>query len=1029
MVLIEGANLCLHELFEEQARRSPHAPAVVDPRVSLSYEELDQQAELLAAYLRKQGVGPDEVVAVYMDKCVQYVVACLAAMKAGGAYLPLEMAYPRSMVEDVLADSEPRVVLTQERYEENLPESQARFCMDEGWENGLDGGEASGVKPTLDNLAFVAYSSGTTGKPKGIANSHRAPVGSYLWRFGLSDYGPGDRVACNVFFIWEIWRPLLRGGTTVTIPDDVIYDPTALLDFLQKFQITEVLMTPSLLESVLNVGGEEVGEKLAALKVLWLNGEVVTKTLARRVLSALPGTRALNGYSISETHEVAAGDLRELVDNPHSTHCPVGQLRDPDLLYVLDEDKEPLPVGEAGEVYVGGDGLARGYVNRPETTAERFIEDPFASHPEARMYRTGDKGRLLPDGNLEILGRVDFMVKVRGYSIELGAVEAAIEENLAVHNCVVVADGAEGEDKRLVAYLVPDVDEAGERYAGWSIDPKTGRSPEVRRVLQSSLPHYAIPAVYVELENLPLQATTGKVDRAELPEPPPRVESGPRQPVEKLSADAPRSEKEALLVRLFEEVLRLEPGDVEREDDFFDVGGHSLAAAELLSGVEEAFGARLSVNALLKNPTAAGLCDAVEAAHKDGTEALEANVGPDLFAEATLDPDIVPDGPAEDTLALHRSRRIFLTGATGFLGAFLLDSLLARTQATVYCLVRPPKDGSPMAPIRDNLRGYGLWRAGQERRIVPVAGDLGEPLLGVAEEKFEELSREVDVVIHAAARVNLVYPYDALKPANVDGTREVLRLACQRKTKPLHFVSTNGIFPPGGHKCEEEADLDTLAGAREDGYGQTKWVAEKLVRQAADRGLPVSVYRPGNIAGHSISGVSNPRDFLGAVIAESLRIGAAPRIEGWRVEMTPVDFVSGAICHLADKPESAGRTFHLAEPDPVPADKVFGWFGEMGYPLEQLDYPEWLEAWRSAPNPESGGGVVEGVLSGAAPEAHELWDGNLYDDSNTRQVLEKTGLHRPDLDSSLLGNYARHFADRGWVESPPEKPARGARRG
>ncbi len=1035
MVLIDRKNSCLHELFKEQARRSPHAPAVVDPEVSLTYEQLDRRAELLAGYLRKQGVGPDEIVAVYLDKCVEYVVACLAAMKAGGAFLPLEMAYPRSMIEDVLADSEPGVVLTQHRHEENLPGSQIRFSMDKGWENGLDEvpvSPVSGPEPTPDNLAFVSYSSGTTGNPKGISNPHQAPVGCYQWRYGVSDYGPGDRVACNVFFIWEIFRPLLRGGTTVTIPDGVIYDPISLLGFLQEFRVTETLITPSLLESVLNLGGENVGEKLSGLKTLWLNGEVVTRHLARRVLAALPGTRVLNTYSISETHEAAAGDLRELVDNPHSTHCPVGQPRSPGLTYVLDEDKNPLPVGEAGELFVGGDGLARGYVNRPETTAERFTKNPFSSDPEARMYRTGDKGRILPDGNLEVLGRVDFMVKVRGYSIELGAVEAAIEENLAVHNCVVVADGAEGEDKRLVAYLVPDPGDTS-RYGGWSIDKKTGRSPEVRRVLQASLPHYAIPAVFVELGSLPLQETTGKVDRKELPEPPPRAEPGPGGPVRRLSPGASRSEKESLIVRLFEDVLRLEAGDVKAGDDFFDIGGHSLAAAELLGNLEEAFGARLSTNVLLRNPTATGLCDAVEAAHRDGTEALEANVGPDLFAEATLDPDIAPDGPARDTLALHRSRRIFLTGATGFLGAFLLDSLLLRTQATVYCLVRPPKGGSPVAPIRENLRQYGLWRAGREKRIVPVAGDLGEPLLGMTEERFEALSREVDVVVHAAARVNLVYPYDALKNVNVNGTREVLRLACRHTSKPLHFVSTNGIFPPGGHRCEEDADLDALAGARKDGYGQTKWVAEKLVRQAAERGLPVSVYRPGNIAGHSISGVSNPRDFLGAVIAESLRIGAAPRINGWRLEMTPVDFVSGAICHLADKPESAGRTFHLAEPDPVPAERVFGWFGEMGYPLEQLDYPDWLEARRSAPNAEAGkgkagGGVVEGVLSGAAPESHELWDGNLYDDRNTRRILEKTSLRRPDLNPLLLGNYARHFAQKGWVASPPEEPP-GARRG
>lgn len=999
-------------------RRSPHAPAVVDRRVSLTYEQLDRQADRLAAYLRERGVGPDVIVGVYMDKCVEYVVACLAAMKAGGAFLPLEMAYPRTMIEEVLVDSEPRVVLTQGRYEANLPESQARFCMDDGWEGGLGEGIAHGPKPTADNLAFVSYSSGTTGKPKGIANPHRAPVGAYLWRYGLSDYGPGDRVACNVFFIWEIFRPLLRGGATVTIPDEVIYDPIALLDFLREQEITEILMTPSLLESVLNVGGEQIGEKLSDLRSLWLNGEVVTRTLARRVLEALPDTRLLNTYSISETHEVAAGDLRKMVDNPDSTHCPIGRLRDPELTYVLDEDQYPLPIGEPGEVYVCGGGLAQGYVNRPDTTAERFILDPFSTDAGAKMYRTGDQGRMLPDGNLEILGRVDFMVKVRGYSIELGAVEAAIEENLAVHNCVVIAEGAEGEDKRLVAFLVPDSEDS-RRYASWTIDDKSGRSPDIRRALQSSLPHYAVPAVFVEVDTLPLQATTGKVDRAELPEPPSRVESGPKKQVEKVSKNATRPEREGLLVRMFEGVLGLDEGDVGPDDDFFDVGGHSLAAAELLSQVEEAFGARLSVNVLLQSPTVEGLCDALDAVLRDGLDALAANVGPDLLAEATLDPAIVPEGPPEDTLALHRSRRIFLTGATGFLGAFLLDSLLQRTQATVYCLVRKPEDGDCMAPIRENLRQYGLWRARRERRILPVPGDLGRPLLGTTDERFDTLCGEVDVVVHAAARVNLVYPYDALKPVNVDGTREVLRLACRSKTKPLHFVSTNGVFPPGGHKCEEEADLDSLYGARQDGYGQTKWVAEKLVRQAADRGLPVSVYRPGNIAGHSISGVSNPRDFLGAVIAESLRIGAAPRIDGWRLEMTPVDFVSGAICQLADEPESAGRTFHLAEPDPVPADKIFGWFGEMGYPMEQLEYPDWLEARHAAPIPKKGKGVVEGVLSGVAPESHELWDGNVYDDSNTRRALEKTSLRRPDLTPALLGNYARHFADRGWVDSPP----------
>ena len=1032
---IAREDLCLHKLFEEQARRSPRALAVLDTQGELTYEELDRRAGRLAAYLKDVGIQPDEVVGVYMERCADFVVACLAALKAGGAFLPLELAYPASLLGEVIADAKPRIVLTHKHYTERLPREQARLCLDEDWKETLEvglSGDERAPRPGLDNLVFVSYSSGTTGKPKGIANPHRAAVRSYLWRCGISDYGPGDRVGCNVFFIWEMFRPLLRGGTTCVIPDDVIYDPEALVQFLEEYRITEVLMTPSLLGTVLNAGGPEVGDRLADLRVLWLNGEVVTRTLARRVLSTLPDTRVLNVFSASETHEVAAGDLRDLIENTSATYCPVGHPMDPDRLYILDEDAQPVPDGAAGELYVGGDCLARGYVNRPELTAQRFVDDPFSPEEGARMYRTGDKARLLPGGDLEVLGRVDFMVKVRGYSIELGAVEAAIERHLAVRSCVVVAEGEEGEDKRLVAYLVPSDPAEGEgRYADWSIDPKTGRSPEIRRRLQESLPHYAIPAVFVELEALPLQDTTGKVDRRQLPQPPARVDSSPdmAERTEALSADASRQEKEALLVRLWEDVLRLEEGDVRRNDDFFDVGGHSLAAAQLLSSVDGAFGVRLSMRAFLEHPTVEGMCEEIEARQRreeDGRDVVDrGQPALDLRSEAVLEPGIRPEqSEPGGAVTLQDAGRVFLTGASGFLGAFLVDALLSRTRATIYCLVRPRKgkEHDPMDPIRANLQRYGLWRSEHARRVVPVVGDLGELLLGVPEGDFDALARELDVVIHNGAVVNMVYPYGALEPVNVSGTREVLRLACRHKTKPVHHVSTNGIFAPGTPVCREDVDLDALAEAREDGYGQSKWVAEKLVWQAAERGLPVTVHRPGNISGHSVSGASNPRDFQGALIAESLRLGAAPEVDGWCMEMTPVDFVSHAICHLAGDPEARGQVFHLADPNPVLAGRVFDWLEELGYHLERYPYPDWLEALHDSPQPGTTDedGVISAVSRGAAPETHELWDGNTYDDSNTRRALRGSGLRRPQIDASLIGNYVSYFVEQGWISASPE---------
>ncbi len=1007
----EPADRCLHELFEEQARRTPENLALEDEDISLTYGELDDLADRLAAYLGSKGVGPDEPVGVYMERRAEYVVACLAAMKAGGAYLVLELAYPRSLLADVAADAGPRIVLTQERYADRLPEGTETFFLDEGWDERLEDMPAVPDRPEVgqDNLAFISYSSGTTGKPKGIANPHRAPVRSYLWRFGISDYAPGDRVGCNVFFIWEMMRPLLRGATTVIIPDDVIYDPNALIRFLEEYEITETLITPSLLETVLNSSGPDLGEKLSKLKTLWLNGEVVTRTLARRAMELLPNARLLNVYSCSETHEVAAGDLGELVENPESTYCAVGVPMDQDRLYLLDEDGEQVPEGEAGELFVGGECLARGYVGLPEKTEVSFPEDPFSSAEGARMYRTGDRARILSDGSLEIMGRVDFMVKIRGYSVELGAVEAAIEKDLAVKSCVVVSEGEEGEDKRLIAYIVSEPEE-DERNSSWSLDPKTGRSKEIRNVLQDSLPHYAVPSVFVELGSLPIQATSGKVDRSELPSPPPRPARKDAGEVARLPASAPRQEKEALLARAWEDVLRLDGGEVGPDDNFFDLGGHSLAAAQLSSRVEQGFGVHVSMPLFMEDPTPEGLLDRIEALQRDGS-AGEITTAEDLTAEAVLDPRITPQ-PAEGTPTLRDAGNVFLTGATGFLGAFLLDGLLAGTQARVQCLVRPSGDG--MEAIEANLRRYGLWKPERAERIVPISGDLARPLFGLDERDFDELAREVDFIIHPGAVVNLLYPYSELKAPNVGGTREVLRLACRHGASPVHYISTNGIFPPDMGLCEEDIDLDDLADAREDGYGRSKWVAEKLVREAAERGLPVNVYRPGNVSGHSEIGASNPRDLLGAVIVESLRLGCAPDIEDWRMEMTPVDFVAEAVLHIASDPDSYEGTYHLANPDPSPSDEVFDLLEEQGYLLERVPYDEWLQRIDAAPPEEDTPGEIVG---GAAPAAEELVDDNTYDDSNTRRALGDDGPTRAAIDGDLMETYARYFAQQGWIEA------------
>jgi amino acid adenylation domain-containing protein len=516
----------LAALFVAQAKATPNSIALEDETRSLTYAELDQETEEMADYLRHHyKVGRDSLVGILMNRSADYVVASLAALRAGGAFLVLELAYPSSLLRDVINDAQPAVVLTQKAHIDHIKSDVAVLVVDGPGGYAKTNGALNGTSllplpadNDLDRLAFVSYSSGTTGQPKGIANPHRAAVLSYDLRFRVSDLSPVDRVACNVFFVWEMLRPLLRGATVFAIPDKASYDPTALVSILSSRKITDTLMTPTLLSTVLS-RYPDLHQKLPDLKSLWLNGEVVTTDLCRRAIKALPHTRLLNVYSASETHEVAAGDIRQFIDTLDSDTrvCPVGPPMDPQHIYILDESGERVGNNISGELYVGGGMLARGYINLPETTAKVFTPDPFAKQEGGRMYKTGDLARILPSGLLEITGRAGGMIKTRGYTVQPGAVETAVVKYLAVQDCAVTAYG-DGLERQLVAYVVRDSDDKRDR-AEVNID-ESGYSPSARQALAAHLALYMIPALWVEMDVLPTHGVSGKIDLKALPSPP-----------------------------------------------------------------------------------------------------------------------------------------------------------------------------------------------------------------------------------------------------------------------------------------------------------------------------------------------------------------------------------------------------------------------------------------------------------------------------------------------------------------------------
>jgi thioester reductase-like protein len=735
-------------------------------------------------------------------------------------------------------------------------------------------------------------------------------------------------------------------------------------------------------------------------------------------MAALPNTRLLNVYSCCETHEVACGDIREMFDE-QAQYCPVGPPVDPKHIYILDDSGQRVEDGASGELFVGGQLLARGYLNRPDTTAKAFTPDQYDSSPGSRMYRTGDLARLLPNGCLEITGRVGAMIKLRGYSVVPGKVENAITAHLAVRQCAVVAFG-EGLDRQLVAYFVRDSEKSGDRTS-FEID-ESGYSPSARRALSDYLAHYMIPALWVELEKLPTHEVSGKADLKNLPPPP--------KPANATGKAEPSTEKDPIdtdaIAEVWAATLNISRSSITPEHSFFDLGGHSLSLADLASRLSRNFGFRVPVARLADPTTLNGHLQTVRAVRDGQIAEVQSDLPAALRRDTVLDADIQPIAGTKMS-GIKNADTVFLTGATGFLGAFLLHDLLENTSAQIVCLVRfsdPSQADVPsgIARIRRNLIDLGLWRDSIMERVEILPGTLSRKRLGLSVKVFDELAARTQVIIHAAATVNLVYPYAALRAANVGGTREILRLACKGGAT-LQYVSTNGVLPPSpsGNGWPEDSMLyvDAVPEKIIDGYGQTKWAAEQLVLEAGRRGLPVRILRAGTISGHSATGAANAWDLLTALFVESIQLGYRPNVEGWRAEMTPVDFVAKAIVHLADQTQAKQLVFHLGDPDPVDTSVVFNDLEELGYPTKPLEFDEWVNLWMEKRGSVKGGdgAFTIDILRSGMPSVEFLTGIVVLNNAQTRPY--RAIVERPKVDHILMETYARHWYARGWLSSPP----------
>ena len=969
----------LPALIEAQVARTPTATALVCEDASLSYAELNARANRLARLLIAQGAGPEQIVALALPRSAEMVIALLAILKSGAAYLPIDPDYPSERIAFMLADARPARLLTTAALAAKLTGPAPHLLLDDagtitalGRYSDANPGDAERTAPlSPENPAYVIYTSGSTGRPKGVVVPHLgipSLVASQVERFAITPEARVLQFSSASFdaSIMDVLMALPVGAALVVPPPRPLLGDD-LAEALTRYEVSHALIPPAALATVPAGAFEQ-------FRTLIVGGDACPADLVGRWSA---GRRMVNAYGPTETTICATMSMPLSGAAVPSIGRPIRNAR----VYVLDDGLQPVPVGVAGELHIAGPCLARGYLNHPALTAARFVADPFGPSG-SRMYRTGDLVRWRDDGTLEFLGRADHQVKIRGFRIELGEIEAALVDHPGVTRAVVIARDETPGEKRLVAYVVPAALDEPE-------------PADLRRHLARSLPDYMLPAAFVVLDRLPL-TPSGKLDRKALPAP----DVTPQGTLWR----APRTPHEEILCALFAETLGIPRVGI--DDNFFELGGHSLLAVRLGGRIRERMRPDFPITGVYTAPVVRDLAALLDG----GRGSVEV---PDLSREAILPVHIKPRSgrPPVD------ADRIFLTGATGFVGSHLLATLLRETDARVVCHVRAASPQAAMLRLRRALDQRKLSDAWNDDRIDVLTGDLGHAGLGLGESGERLVRDECDAIYHCGAEVDFLHSYSALKPANVDSVVTLLDWTATGRPKSLHYVSTMAVIDhtAGRDPIAENSDLRSWQGLT-GAYSQSKWVGDTLARHAQARGLPVAIYRLAAVTGDRLHAICNETDLIWRLVRIYAELEAIPDLD-LPLHLTPADDVARAIVRLSRNDAFLGNVHHLLSGASLHLREIPTAFERLGLRLDRVPVDRWMDLARTrlAENCDDGLAAVLSILA----KHDRAAEYPPVSSDVTRARLETVGAAIGPVDSALLERYLVGLRLRGPLHPSP----------